>query len=193
MLTGLLASVLAVVGLVLCVLPGIYLLVNLCLLGSVLMMEDVRGRVAMKRSRELYKRSRRTVWAIVLLHIGAPILLTMVAALLIVAVVKALNPGAELHANSAVTIAQQLVNLPITILLSSLASVVTALLYWKTRLAGGETMNQALLRFDDEDAVGGPVQKSLRTRSRTSMRSRRGGSVDRTPSNQANDPRNYTK
>jgi hypothetical protein len=184
MLTGLLASLLAIVGLMLCVLPGIYVLANVCLLGSVLMMEDVRGLAAMKRSRALYKRSRRTVWAIVLIHIGAPIFTTTVAALLIVAVVKALNPGAELHANSAVTITQQLINLPITILLSSLASVVTALLYWKTRQAGGETMKQALLRFDSEDAAHGPGQKSLRTRGRTSMRNRRSGAVDRTPSNQ---------
>jgi serine/threonine protein kinase len=180
MLTGLVASVMAVVGLMLCVLPGIYVLANVCLLGSVLMMEDVRGRAALKRSRALYKRSRRTVMAIVLIHIGAPVFMTTVAALLIVAVVKALNPSGTLHANSAVTIAQQLVNLPITILLSSLASVVTALLYWKTRQAGGETMKQEVLRFDAEDAGGGPVQKSLRTRGRTSKRSRRSGSVDRT-------------
>jgi hypothetical protein len=81
----------------LCVLPGIYVLANVCLLGSVLMMEDVRGRAALKRSRALYKRSRRTVIAIVLIHIGAPILMTTVAALLIVAVVKALNPSVSIQ------------------------------------------------------------------------------------------------
>ncbi len=178
MWTGLLASLLAVIGLAMCVLPGVYVLANLCLVGPVLMMEDLRGRAALKRSRALYKRSRRTVIAIVLLHIGAPLLINTVAALLIVAVVKALNPTGTLHANSAVTISQQLVSLPITILLSSLASVVTALLYWKTRLAGGETMQQALLQFDAEDAPVGRRQKRLRTRGRTSIRSGRGGSLD---------------
>ncbi len=173
MLTGLLASFLAVLGLAMCVLPGIYVLVNLCLVGSVLMMEDLRGRAAMKRSRALYKRSRRTVIAIVLIHIGAPLLINTVAALLIVAVVKAINPSGTLHANSAVTITQQLIALPITILLSSLASVVTALLYWKTRLAGGETMKQALLQFGAEDVPAGRGEKRLRTRARTPTRSRR--------------------
>jgi serine/threonine protein kinase len=180
MWTGLVASVLAVVGLVMCVLPGVYVLANLCLVGPILMMEDLRGRAAMKRSRALYKRSRKTVFAIVLLHIGAPLLINTVAALLIVAVVKALNPSGSLHANSAVTIAQQLISLPITILLSSLASVVTALLYWKTRLAGGETMKQALLQFDTEDVPEGPGQKRPRTRTRISMRGRRGSSSGRT-------------
>ncbi|MDQ2920078.1 MAG: protein kinase, partial [Acidobacteriota bacterium] len=179
MLTGLLASFLVLVGLVMCVLPGLYVLANLCLVGPVLMMEDLRGRAAMKRSRALYKRSRRTVIAIVLIHIGAPVLMTTVAALLIVAVVKALNPAGTLHANSAVTIAQQFVSLPITILVSSLASVVTALLYWKTRLAGGETMKQALLQFGAEDAPAGRGQKRPRTRARTSMRTGRGSSLDR--------------
>ena len=178
MWTGLLASLLAVIGLAMCLLPGVYVLANLCLVGPVLMMEDLRGRAAMKRSRALYKRSRRTVVAIVLLHIGAPLFINTVAALLIVAVVKALNPTGTLHANSAVTIAQQLVALPITILLSSLASVVTALLYWKTRLAGGETMKQALVQFDAVDLPEGRGQKKLRTRARTSTRSRR-GTLDR--------------
>jgi len=140
----------------------------------------LRGRAAMKRSRELYKRSRRTVFAIVLIHVGVPVLMNTIAALLLVAVVKALNPSGTLHANSAVTIAQQLISLPITILFSSLASVVAALLYWKTRLAGGETMKQALLRFGPGDAPAGRAQKRPRTRARTSMRSGRGSSLDRT-------------
>ena len=179
MWTGFVASLLGLLGLLMCVLPGVYVLANLALVGSVLMMEDLRGRAAMKRSRELYKRSRRTVIAIVLIHIGVPVLVNTVAALLIVAVVKALNPSGTLHSNSAVTIAQQLISLPITILFSSLASVVAALLYWKTRLAGGETMKQALLQFGPEDAPAGRAQTRPRTRARTSMRSGRGGSVNR--------------
>ena len=176
MWTGLLASVLGVLGLVLCVVPGIYVLANFCLVGSVLMMEDLRGRGALKRSRELYMRARPTVYGIVLIHIGAPMFINSVAALLIVAVVKALNPSGTLHANSAVTIAQQLIQLPILILLSSLASVVTALLYWKTRLAGGETMKQALLQFSDDNLLTSRSPRKLRTRARTSMRTHRSGS-----------------
>jgi serine/threonine protein kinase len=173
MWTGFAASLLGLLGLLMCVLPGVYVLANLSFVGSVLMMEDLRGRAAMKRSRALYKRSRRTVIAIVLIHIGAPILMNTIAALLLVAVVKALNPAGELHANSIVTITQQLISLPITILFSSFASVVTALLYWKTRLAGGETMKQALLQFGTEDAPAGRGQKRPRTRARTPTRSRR--------------------
>ncbi len=172
MWTGFVASLLGLLGLLMCVLPGVYVFANLSLVGPVLMMEGLRGRAAMKRSRELYKRSRTTVIAIVLIHIGVPILLNTIAALLLVAVVKALNPTGSLHANSVVTIAQQLISLPITIFFSSLASVVVGLLYWKTRLAGGETMKLALIQFGADDAPAGHGKKGLRTRARTSMRTR---------------------
>lgn len=175
MWTGLVASLLAVVGLLMCVLPGIYVMATLCMLGPVLMMEDARGRAAMKRSRELYKRSRKTVIAIVLIHISVPVFVNAVAGLLLVAIAKALYPSNALHANSMITIVQQLVQLPITILFSSLASVVTALLYWKLRLAGGETMKQSMVQFD-HDAPDASGFKRPRTRGRNSMRSNRSGS-----------------
>ena len=44
MWTGFAASLLAVVGLIMCVLPGLYVMANLCLVGPVLMMENQRGR-----------------------------------------------------------------------------------------------------------------------------------------------------
>jgi len=172
-LTALLVGLFGLVGLLMCFFPGVYVIANFALAGPVVMMEDLRGRAAMKRSRALYKRSRRTVIAIVLIHIGAPFLAQTIVALLLVAIAKALKPDLDLHANSIVTMSQQVVNLPITILFSSFASVVTALLYWKTRLAGGETMKQALLQFAAEDEPADRGQTRPRTRARTSMRSGR--------------------
>ncbi|HVQ35895.1 MAG TPA: protein kinase [Pyrinomonadaceae bacterium] len=172
LLTGFAASLLAVVGLLLCVLPGVWVLANLCLVGSVLIMEDLRGLAAMKRSRELYQRSRKTVIAIVLIHIGVPLFLNSVAALLLVAVVQAIKPGSVLHVNSIVPMVQQFIQLPLTIFFSSLASVVTALLYWKTRLAGGERLKQALVQFSGEGVTTGRGKMGLTTRARTSMRTR---------------------
>lgn len=175
MWTGLVVSFLAVVGLMMCVIPGLYVMATLCMVGPVLMMEDLRGRAAMKRSRALYKRSRKTVIMIVLIHIAVPVFVNAVAGLLLVAIAKALNPTDALHANSMITMVQQLVQLPITILFSSLASVVTALLYWKLRQAGGETMKQSIVQFDNE-SPDTPRPKRLRTRVRTSMRTHRSGS-----------------
>ncbi|HXM35077.1 MAG TPA: protein kinase, partial [Pyrinomonadaceae bacterium] len=173
LLTTLLTNLLCLIGIVMCILPGIYLISNLALVGPLVMMEDLRGRAAMKRSRALYKRSRRTVFAIVFIHIGAPILVASISAVLIVAMVKLFKP-AESQAPAIVSMIQPLVSLPITIFFSSLAAVVTALLYWKTRLAGGETMTQALVQFAEEEAAtAGRGLKRMRTRFATPMKSNR--------------------
>lgn len=172
LLTTLATNLLGLIGIFMCVLPGIYAIANFALVAPVVMMEDLRGRGALKRSRALYKRSRRTVFAIVLIHIGIPILVSVISALLIVAVVKAVRPHAN-EAGAMVGMIQQLVILPTSIFFSSLASVVTALLYWKTRLAGGETMAQGLAQFAAEEGVTGGGPQGRRPRFGTPMKTSR--------------------
>lgn len=162
LLTTLLANVLCLIGIAFCILPGIYLIANFAMVGPLVMMEDLRGRAAMKRSRTLYKRSRRTVYAIVFIHIGAPILVGGISFVLLIALVKLFKPPAG-EGPTIVSMIQPLITLPATILFSSMASVVTSLLYWKTRLAGGETMTQALAQFAEEEAAAGRGLKRTRT------------------------------
>ena len=163
LLTTLLTNVLCLIGLAMCILPGVYLIAIFSMVGSVVMMEDLRGRAAMKRSRALYKRSRRTVYAIDAIHICAPALVGGISGVLLIALVKLFKPpGSE--APEIFSIIQPLVSLPTTILFSSMASVVTALLYWKTRLAGGETMAQALAQFAEDEEAAGSGLKRTRTR-----------------------------
>lgn len=163
-LTIMLISVLILLGIVLCLVPGFYLLVNFALVAPVLMMEDYRGRAAMKRSRALYKRSRRTVIAVIFIQMIVPFILSMISSLLLLAVVTALH-GGELKGMAEIYgISQKLVTLPITILLTPLTSVVTALLYWKARLAGGETLRQAFIQFAEEEVPASKWQQRMRTR-----------------------------
>ncbi len=160
-------------GMMMCLLPGLFLVVNYALLTPVLMMEDLKGHGAFLRARELFNRSRRTVIAIVFIHIGIPLLLSIITSLLISAVVKAINPGEQKEAVKIISMTQQLVQLPFMILLSSLASVVTALLYWKTRLAGGETLRQAFTQFAEEETPASRWQQRMRTRVQTPTRTHR--------------------
>jgi serine/threonine protein kinase len=172
LLTTLLTNVVCLIGFAMCILPGIYLIANFAMVGPVVMMEDLRGRAAMKRSRALYKRSRRMVFAIMFIHIGAPILVGSISAVLIIALVKLFKPAAS-EGPAIFSMIQPLVSLPTTILFSSLASVVTALLYWKTRLAGGETLAQALAQFAEEEGVAGRGLKRTRTRFGTPVKTSR--------------------
>lgn len=54
--------------------------------------------------------------------------------------------------------------LPIVILITSFTSVVTALLYFKTRQAGGETMNNLLEKFEETDQTPSRWQERVRER-----------------------------
>lgn len=58
----------------------------------------------------------------------------------------------------------ELIQLPIIILLSSFTSVITALLYFKTRQAGGETMVELLEQFEETEQPKSGWQKRVQKR-----------------------------
>ncbi|MGI8670570.1 MAG: protein kinase domain-containing protein [Aridibacter sp.] len=58
----------------------------------------------------------------------------------------------------------QLILFPIIIVLASVTSVITALLYFKTRQAGGESMQELLGKLDDADEPQSKWQKRVRER-----------------------------
>ncbi len=58
----------------------------------------------------------------------------------------------------------ELIWLPIIILISSFTSVITALLYFKTRQAGGESMSDLLEQFEDAERPRSNWQKRIRQR-----------------------------
>ena len=58
----------------------------------------------------------------------------------------------------------QILWLPMHILVLSFSSIIVALLYLKTRLAGGETMNDLLERFEDDDRPRKRWQERVRAR-----------------------------
>jgi serine/threonine protein kinase len=167
------ATIATFVGIMMCLLPGLFLAVNYALLAPVLIMEDLKGHAAFLRARQLFNRSRRTVIAIVFVHFGVPFLMSIITSLLITAIFRAINPEAEKGAMKAVNLIQQIVQLPFIILFGSLVSVVTALLYWKTRLAGGETLRDAFNLFMQEETSASRWQQRMRTRFHTPTRTTR--------------------
>jgi hypothetical protein len=70
--TGMMTSVLSFIGFALCFFPGLIMSVMWALVASVVMMENLRGRAAMKRSTALVKRSLRTTTAAVLIMFLVP-------------------------------------------------------------------------------------------------------------------------
>ena len=93
--TTMLSGFFTLIGLALCVLPGIYMSVMWSMVASVVMMENLRGFAALKRSRILVKRTLGTILPTVLMMFFIPILTTFFIAYFAKAVVRDLTPELE--------------------------------------------------------------------------------------------------
>ena len=204
-----LSTLLAMLGLILCFFPGVWLSARYMLIAPSIMMEDLSGRAAFRRSIELVKRSFRTVFATCLLVYFVPGVLAFVMAVAIGGIVKSITSMQQQNEASVtqkeddfgvsvgsggvkITTTEdkkdsnepavkkkektggfapavsegifELIWSPIIILISSFTSVITALLYFKTRQAGGETMQNLLKKFEDTELPQSRWQQSVRER-----------------------------
>ena len=160
--TTIVVSIMQTVGMVLLVIPGLYWMINYSLVTPVVMMEDIRGRAARKRSKSLVKRSKRTVILIIFIQFVMPILTASVMAFLVFSLIKALHlQGSRPYLFSNI---YQIISFPINMFILSFSAVITALLYLKTRQAGGETLVEALGRFEDEEMPRRNWQLRMRER-----------------------------
>ncbi len=127
------------------------------------MMENLKGRKALRRSKVLVKRSRLTVIAIILIQYAIPSL----ASSFIVSVLDNIFHGFK---DGQAVLVQDLTSLftrAIGVFIIPLIATLTALLYLKTRQAGGETLSEMLSEFESEDVPR--TRWQLRMRERTSL------------------------
>src|SRR5262249_11363119 len=167
--TGMMYALGSVLGLVLLVIPGILFYINRSLWDPVMMMEDLKGRKALRRSKALVRRSRLTVVAIVLIQYAIPLLASAFIAAMLHSIFKGFNKGqgdlkgqADLFADLA-----NLFGRAIGVFIIPLMATLTALLYLKTRQAGGETLTEMLSEFESEDVPR--TRWQMRMRERTSL------------------------
>lgn len=162
-LTSMTFSFMMVLGMLLCVFPAFYIVLSYYLVTPVVMMEESRGRAAFRRAKELSKRSRKTVATVILIQMAIPFVVAAILSFLAVSVGIAFNPGRKINAHI-FDLLFQLSFMPVTLLFASFGSIVTALLYWKTRLAGGETLKEVFREFEDEEMPDRNWQKRMRER-----------------------------
>ena len=195
--TGILAAVVTAIGWALCLLPGFALNVLLILVAPVVMMENLKGIAAFKRSKQLVMRSLRTSIAAALILVIVPACIGGATSFLVAVTIKAFSPPVE----KAVTTPAEgepskdgeagekkkepkseedkmmsrvknvvrdsstsLLMLPFQILIASLSSIIGALLYLKTRQAGGESMQDLLEKFEEADRPRKKWQERVRQR-----------------------------
>jgi serine/threonine protein kinase len=148
--------------LLLCI-PGILFYINSSLTASIVMMENMKGRAAIRRSKTLVKRSRRTVIAILFLQYIIPMLAGSLVMAVLLNFFKGLPKGQASLFGQITEVFTTLLN----VLLVPLIATLSALLYLKTRQMGGETLREALSQFEEEDVPQTNWQRRMRERLQT--------------------------
>jgi serine/threonine protein kinase len=161
--TTFMVGVLAAIGVLLLVIPGVIFYINSSLTASVVMMENLKGRAAIRRSKALVKRSRRTVIAILFLQYIIPIF----AGSIVLAVILNFFKGMPAGQSGLFVQITEVVTTLLNILIVPLIAILSALLYLKTRLMGGETLREALSQIEEDDVPQTNWQRRMRERLQT--------------------------
>ncbi len=208
--TGILSTVLSLlIGVVTCGIGFLVVSVLWMLVAPVVMMENMRGREALKRSKDLVKRSLATAAAAFCFMFLIPAVSAGVISFVVNMTAKALDKSIDKvqitqtqpDAQAAAPIAEQkedglninigsnrirlgnnekdmgsrlretilesllqIFLLPIQIVATSFTAIIVALLYLKTRQAGGESMQDLLTRFESSEHPRKKWQERVRRR-----------------------------
>jgi len=214
--TGFLAAIVTAVGWALCIVPGLVLQVFLLLVAPVVMMENLKGFAAFKRSKELVKRSLLTSTATMLILVVVPTFIGGMTSVMVALTIKAVTKSPQkvmVNADGETVpyvpkegqpseesddedvnfnfgkgsvrineskdsgdkmmrqvrgVVQESSNailmLPFQILIASLSSIICALLYLKTRQAGGESLHDLFEQFEEIDRPRKKWQERVRQR-----------------------------
>ncbi len=195
----------AVAGLIWLVI-GVAISGALGLVAPAIMMEGIKGRAAFRRSIQLTRRSKRTVFAAALLNYVVPVLLGALIGVAISGIFNKMDPStpaAPVSAESAqadkkedglniklsgpseagpkidindparkdkmmrrslTTGIFEFLWAPLTALISTFTAMITALIYFKTRQAGGESMQDLLEQFEESERPQTKWQRRVQNR-----------------------------
>ncbi|HEX8846435.1 MAG TPA: serine/threonine-protein kinase [Pyrinomonadaceae bacterium] len=141
-------------GFLLLIIPGIVMMVRYTLYAPIVLVEGLEKKAALKRARELVRRSRLTVVKVVFLQVVIPMVVTGIAAGL-----AGLNFKDK--SNSAPRVYGHLFTL-LNILIVPLVSIMVALLYMKLRQVSGEQLRNALEQVETQEVPRSRWQQRMR-------------------------------
>jgi len=161
LITITIGSIRWVLGLLLLLIPGVIMFINYSLAAPVVMMEGLKGRAALKRSKALVRRCWRSVIVILCLQWAIP---TLAASVVAVPVALALKMAKVPQAPALTGRITQITIVMLNVMIVPLIATLMALLYLKARQIGGETLKEALSQFEEEDAPRTKWQMRMRER-----------------------------
>ncbi|HYG79543.1 MAG TPA: serine/threonine-protein kinase [Pyrinomonadaceae bacterium] len=141
------------VGFILLLVPGIVMMVRYTLYAPVVLLEGLEKKAALKRARELVRRSRLTAVKVVFLQLVIP----MVVAGLVANLARFEGEGSK----AAAKIWGQLISL-LNVLIVPLISIMVAMLYMKLRQVSGEQLRDTLEQMETDEVPRSNWQRRMR-------------------------------
>jgi serine/threonine protein kinase len=161
--TTLMVVVGSILLLFLLVVPGVIFYINSSLSAPVVMMENLKGRAALRRSKVLVSRARRTVIGIIAMQYLIPFFCSSIPAIVIASVFRG-QENQKIVIGKSTGITSHILN----VFLVPLIATFTALLYIKTRAAGGESLNEAFIQLQEEEQPSRKWELRIRERMHSS-------------------------
>ncbi len=141
------------VGFILLIVPGIIMMVKYALYAPVVLLEGIEKKAALKRARELVRRSRLTVVKVVFLQLIIPMVVTGLVANL----ARFEGEGGRVASR----IYGHLLSL-LNVFIVPLVSIMVALLYIKLRQVSGEQLRTTLEQIETDEVPRSNWQRRMR-------------------------------
>jgi serine/threonine protein kinase len=154
--TSIRASLRIIIGFILLIVPGFVMMIRYALYAPVVLLEGLESKAALKRARELMRRSRFTVIVVVCLQFLIPMILS--------AIITRYAIGGIRNKSSFAPKVYTRLSVLINIFIVPLISIMTALLYLKMRQMGGEPLRETLDKLDSDDRPRSKWQQRMRER-----------------------------
>ena len=154
--TSIRVSLMIILGFILLVIPGFLMMLRYALYAPVVIVEGLEKKAAIKRAKELVRRSRRTVIFVLLVQLSIPVIIGWIVG-------WSAAGAAQGKAHISPRVLEKVTPL-INVFLTPLFSTMTALLYLKARQLGGESLKQNIDQLENEEMPRSRWQQRMRSR-----------------------------
>jgi serine/threonine protein kinase len=154
--TSIRVTLMIILGFMMLILPAFLMMLRYALYAPVVIVEGLEKRAAIKRAKELVKRSRRTVVFVLLIQLSFPVVIGWIIG-------WSMAGAAKGQAHISPRVLDKVTPL-VSLFLTPLFSIMMALLYLKARQLGGELLKQSIDQFEQEEVPRSRWQQRMRSR-----------------------------
>ncbi len=154
--TSIRVSLTILLSAIMLLLPALWMMARYLLYAPVVIVEGLEKKAAIRRTKELFRRSRRTVVLVLLVQLTIPLILGWIVG-------WSAAGAAKGQAHISPRVIEKIMPI-IKLFLIPLISIMTALLYLKARQLGGESLKQDLDKFEQDEVPSSLWQQRMRKR-----------------------------